>query len=117
MSPTSGRPVLRRTGDTARGVQRDYRYMILESVGTTFAGKCLRRSGSHCGQDCAAADAGEAVNVAVMRAIAISLLINLFYFCRRRPGQPGSAPCGDCNSDVFSCCQVCEDLDEGKFVS
>jgi len=113
MSPTSDRPVLLRTGDTARAVQRDSRYMILESVGTTFAGKCLRRRGSHCGQDCVAADAGEAVNVAVMRAIAMILLINLFYFCNRSEGHPGSAPCGDCDFDDLFCCRIRKDLDEG----
>ena len=113
MRPTSGRPVLLRTGDTARGVHLDSRYIILESVGTTFAGKCLRRSGSHCGQDCAAADAGVAVNVAVMRAIAMILLINLFYFCNRSKRHPGSAPCGDCDFDDFFCCRIREDLDEG----
>ena len=113
MSPTSGRPVLLRTGDTARAVQRDSRYMILESVGTTFAEKCLRRSGSHWGQDCAAAVAGDAVNVAVMRAIAMILLINLFYFCNRSKRHPGSPPCGDCDFDDFFCCRIREDLDEG----
>ena len=113
MRPTSGRPVLRRTGDVLFGLHLDSRYMILESVGTTFAGKCLRRSGSHCGQDCAAADAGVAVNVAVMRAIAMILLINLFYFCYRSKRHPGSAPCGDCDFDDFFCCRIREDLDEG----
>ena len=113
MRPTSGRPVLLRTGDVLFGLHLDSRYMILESVGTTFAGKCLRRSGSHCGQDCAAADAGVAVNVAVMRAIAMILLINLFYFCNRSKRHPGSAPCGDCDFDDFFCCRIREDLDEG----
>jgi hypothetical protein len=113
MRPTSGRPVLRRIGDTARGVHLDSRYMILESVGTTFAGKCLRRRGSHCGHDCAAAVAGEAVNVAVMRAIAMILLINLFYFCNRSESHPGSLPSGDCDFDDLFCCRIRKDLDEG----
>ena len=113
MRPTSGRPVLRRTGDVAVGVHLDSRYIILERVGTTFAGKCLRRSGSHCGQDCAAALAGEAVNVAVMRAIAMILLINLFNFCNRSEHHPGSRPFGDCDFDDLFCCRICEDLDEG----
>ena len=113
MRPTSGRPVLLRTGDVAVGVHLDSRYMILERVGTTFAGKCLRSSGSHCGQDCAAALAGEAVNVAVMRAIAMSFLINSLYFCYRSKHHPGSRPFGDCDFDDFFCCRICEDLDEG----
>jgi len=113
MRPMSGRPVLRRTGEVLLGLQRDSRYIILESVGTTFAGKCLRRSGSHCGQDCAAALAGVAVNVAVMRAIAMILLINLFYFCNRSEGHPGSAPYGDCDFDDLFCCRIRKDLDEG----
>ncbi len=104
--------MLLRTGDTARAVQRDSRYIILEKVGTTFAGKCLRRSGSHCGQDCAAALAGVAVNVAVMRAIAMILLINLFYFCNRSESHPGSLPSGDCDFDDLFCCRIREDLDE-----
>jgi hypothetical protein len=90
--------------------------MMRDSVGTTFAGKCLRKRGSHLGQELAAADAWLGMDSAVMRAIAMILLFNLFNFCWRRPGQPGSAPCGDCDSDVFSCCQIREDLDEGKFV-
>ena len=112
MSPTSGRPFLRRA-ETLLGLQRLSRYMILLIAGTTFAGKCLRKSGSHFGQDCAAADAGVAVNVAVMRAIAMILLINLFNFCYRSKRHPGSAPCGDCDFDDFFCCRIREDLDEG----
>ena len=113
MRPTSGRPVLLRTGDVAVGVHLDSRYMILERVGTTFAGKCLRSSGSHCGQDCAAAVAGAGMDIAVMRAIAMILLINLFNFCYRSKRHPWSLPCGDCDLDDFFCCRIREDLDEG----
>ena len=73
--------MLLRIGDVLLGLHLDSRYIILESVGTTFAGKCLRNRDSHCGQDCAAADAGAGMDNAVMRAIAMILLINLFNFC------------------------------------
>ena len=87
--------------------------MILESVGTTFAGKCLRRSGSHCGQELAAASAGVGMDNAVMRASAMILLVNLFNFCNRSKRHPGSLPFGDCDFDDFFCCRICEDLNEG----
>jgi hypothetical protein len=71
MSPTSGLPVEERTAETLRALQRDSRYAIRLIVGTTFAGKFCRSSGSHCGHELAAADAWLGMDNAVRRANAM----------------------------------------------